>query len=144
MIGRTTLQSPCFTHSICVYLFIPIAYRTEATLGVAVSDSNINCIEQTTEWSACSRSCGMGLSARVTNRNAECEMVKQTRLCMVRPCEPEHKQPADKVGAWRKPPITERGTRLPGAWALAGHCTLVDSEVSSSWELTPEKRHKSS
>lgn len=74
------------------------AYRTEATLGVAVSDSNINCIEQTTEWSACSRSCGMGLSARVTNRNAECEMVKQTRLCMVRPCEPEHKQPADKKG----------------------------------------------
>ncbi|XP_023386559.1 protein NOV homolog isoform X2 [Pteropus vampyrus] len=72
------------------------AYRTEATLGVSVSDSSSNCIEQTTEWSACSKSCGMGLSTRVTNRNPQCEMVKQTRLCMVRPCEQEHKQPAEK------------------------------------------------
>ncbi|XP_004265411.1 CCN family member 3 [Orcinus orca] len=74
------------------------AYRTEATLGVAVSDSGINCIEQTTEWSACSKSCGMGFSTRVTNRNPHCEMVKQTRLCVVRPCDQEHKQPADKKG----------------------------------------------
>ncbi|XP_045309794.1 CCN family member 3 [Leopardus geoffroyi] len=74
------------------------AYRTEATVGVAVSDSSINCIEQTTEWSACSKSCGMGFSTRVTNRNPQCEMVKQTRLCMVRPCEQEHKQPTDKKG----------------------------------------------
>ncbi|XP_055402326.1 CCN family member 3 [Bubalus kerabau] len=74
------------------------AYRTEATLGVAVSDSSINCIEQTTEWSACSKSCGMGFSTRVTNRNPHCEMVKQTRLCMVRPCDQEHRQPTDKRG----------------------------------------------
>lgn len=75
-----------------------IAYRPEATVGVEVSDSSVNCIEQTTEWSACSKSCGMGWSTRVTNRNRQCEMVKQTRLCMVRPCEQEPTPPTDKVG----------------------------------------------
>ncbi|XP_036904336.1 CCN family member 3 [Sturnira hondurensis] len=74
------------------------AYRTETTLGVAVSDSGVNCIEQTTEWSACSKSCGMGFSTQVTNRNPQCEMVKRTRLCMVRPCKQEPRQPADKKG----------------------------------------------
>uniref|UniRef100_A0A8C4JPF7 CCN family member 3 n=1 Tax=Dromaius novaehollandiae TaxID=8790 RepID=A0A8C4JPF7_DRONO len=68
----------------------------EATLGIDVSDSSANCIEQTTEWSACSKSCGMGFSTRVTNRNQQCEMVKQTRLCMMRPCENE--EPSDKKG----------------------------------------------
>lgn len=42
---------------------------------------------QTTEWSACSKSCGMGISARVTNNNPQCHLEKETRLCMVRPCD---------------------------------------------------------
>ncbi|XP_029868533.1 CCN family member 3 isoform X3 [Aquila chrysaetos chrysaetos] len=74
--------------------FAMAAYRQEATLGIDVSDSSANCIEQTTEWSACSKSCGMGFSTRVTNRNQQCEMVKQTRLCMIRPCENE--EPSNK------------------------------------------------
>ncbi|NXE19955.1 NOV protein, partial [Ardeotis kori] len=76
--------------------FAMAAYRQEATLGIDVLDSSANCIEQTTEWSACSKSCGMGFSTRVTNRNQQCEMVKQTRLCMIRPCENE--EPSDKKG----------------------------------------------
>lgn len=79
------------------FLTLP-AYRSEVTVGVTVSDSSVNCIEQTTEWSACSKSCGMGISTRVTNKNQQCEMVKQTRLCMVRPCGQEHKQPKEKKG----------------------------------------------
>ncbi|KAM9235511.1 CCN family member 3 [Leptosomus discolor] len=76
--------------------FAMAAYRQEATVGIDVSDSSANCIEQTTEWSACSKSCGMGFSTRVTNRNQQCEMVKQTRLCIIRPCENE--EPSDKKG----------------------------------------------
>ncbi|KAJ8378525.1 hypothetical protein AAFF_G00239080 [Aldrovandia affinis] len=44
------------------------------------------CIIQTTGWSQCSRSCGMGVSSRVTNDNAKCKLVKETRLCNIRPC----------------------------------------------------------
>ncbi|XP_048101940.1 CCN family member 1 isoform X1 [Alosa alosa] len=44
------------------------------------------CVVQTTNWSQCSRSCGMGVSSRVTNNNAQCKLVKETRLCNIRPC----------------------------------------------------------
>ncbi|XP_062846955.1 CCN family member 1 isoform X2 [Trichomycterus rosablanca] len=44
------------------------------------------CTVQTTKWTPCSRSCGMGVSSRVTNENAQCKLMKETRLCTVRPC----------------------------------------------------------
>lgn len=46
-----------------------------------------NCITQTTSWSPCSKTCGRGLSLRVSNANEQCEMVKESRLCNLRPCE---------------------------------------------------------
>lgn len=46
-----------------------------------------NCITQTTSWSPCSRTCGRGLSLRVSNANDQCELVKESRLCNLRPCE---------------------------------------------------------
>ena len=95
-----------------------IAYRPEATVGVEVSDSSINCIEQTTEWSACSKSCGMGVSTRVTNRNRQCEMVKQTRLCIVRPCEQEPEDVTDKVGTYTFIPVALT------SWSLASRKSL--------------------
>ncbi|KAK1171568.1 CCN family member 2-like [Acipenser oxyrinchus oxyrinchus] len=63
------------------------AYREEATYGPDPSMMRANCLVQTTEWSACSKTCGMGISTRVTNDNKQCRLEKQTRLCMVRPCE---------------------------------------------------------
>lgn len=59
---------------------------------------------QTTEWSACSKSCGMGISARVTNNNPQCRLEKETRLCMVRPCD----LPVDKTK------VPGLGTGMPG------------------------------
>ncbi|XP_007898530.1 CCN family member 1 [Callorhinchus milii] len=44
------------------------------------------CIVQTTEWSHCSKSCGIGISTRVTNDNPQCKLMKETRLCQLRPC----------------------------------------------------------
>ncbi|XP_053310177.1 CCN family member 5 [Spea bombifrons] len=44
------------------------------------------CPEWSTEWGACSTSCGMGFSLRVSNKNPHCRLETQSRLCMVRPC----------------------------------------------------------
>ncbi|XP_022046805.2 CCN family member 1-like [Acanthochromis polyacanthus] len=46
----------------------------------------VQCLSQTTAWSPCSKSCGTGVSTRVTNRNTRCKPVKETRICEVRPC----------------------------------------------------------
>lgn len=84
MKGKTVL-SGCFTLCSCVLL--STAYRLEDTFGPDPTMMRANCLVQTTEWSACSKTCGMGISTRVTNDNAFCRLEKQSRLCMVRPCE---------------------------------------------------------
>ncbi|KAM9840487.1 cellular communication network factor 6 [Aulostomus maculatus] len=45
-----------------------------------------NCLVQTTPWSPCSKSCDLGISVRVNNDNSKCEMRKERRLCLLRPC----------------------------------------------------------
>ncbi|CAB1315507.1 unnamed protein product, partial [Coregonus sp. 'balchen'] len=47
-----------------------------------------NCIEQITDWSLCSRSCGPGVSTRSSNQNWACRPQTQTILCQVRLCQP--------------------------------------------------------
>ncbi|XP_055080561.1 CCN family member 1-like [Periophthalmus magnuspinnatus] len=44
------------------------------------------CPVQTTSWSQCSRSCGTGISSRISNKNTECKLQKETRICTIRPC----------------------------------------------------------
>uniref|UniRef100_A0A3Q3GLB9 Uncharacterized protein n=1 Tax=Labrus bergylta TaxID=56723 RepID=A0A3Q3GLB9_9LABR len=50
------------------------------------SDRKKKCQVQTTDWSQCSRSCGLGVSSRITNKNPQCKLERETRICTVRPC----------------------------------------------------------
>ncbi|XP_061527061.1 cellular communication network factor 1, like 2 [Phycodurus eques] len=46
-----------------------------------------SCFSQTTDWTECSTSCGMGVSSRVTNNNPDCQLIRETRLCQIRHCD---------------------------------------------------------
>uniref|UniRef100_A0A3B4B2E1 Cellular communication network factor 1 n=1 Tax=Periophthalmus magnuspinnatus TaxID=409849 RepID=A0A3B4B2E1_9GOBI len=54
---------------------------------IQLSSLKLTFITQTTDWSSCSRSCGTGVSTRLTvSRETQCKMVTETRICEVRPC----------------------------------------------------------
>ncbi|KAM9810528.1 cellular communication network factor 1, like 2 [Neosynchiropus ocellatus] len=55
-----------------------------------------NCFLQTTAWTECSSTCGMGVSSRVTNDNPDCELTRDTRLCHVRRCDQQLMPPAKR------------------------------------------------
>lgn len=62
------------------------ARKTELKFKSTPNDLQVNCLVQTTEWSVCSKTCGMGISTRVTNDNPQCQLEKESRLCFVRFC----------------------------------------------------------
>lgn len=83
-----------------------------------------NCVVQTTEWSTCSQSCGMGISARVTNDNPQCRLERETRLCMVRPC--DFSMEKTKVRCWRRRDTAPQMPGTPLAMILAhGVCSVL-------------------
>ncbi|XP_019365374.1 PREDICTED: WNT1-inducible-signaling pathway protein 2 [Gavialis gangeticus] len=55
--------------------------------GIASANFPSHCEEWSTEWSACSATCGMGFATRVSNQNRYCRLETQRRLCMLRPCQ---------------------------------------------------------
>lgn len=61
--------------------------RHVAEMRSRTVEKHNNCISQSTSWSPCSKTCGRGLSMRISNDNARCQMVKESRLCVIRPCD---------------------------------------------------------
>ncbi|XP_027757184.1 WNT1-inducible-signaling pathway protein 1 isoform X2 [Empidonax traillii] len=58
-----------------------------------------NCIVHTSPWSPCSKTCGLGISTRISNDNEQCRLLKESRLCNMRPCEvdiTQHIKPGKK------------------------------------------------
>ncbi|XP_029998878.1 CCN family member 1-like [Sphaeramia orbicularis] len=63
------------------------AYREMLAFPASQVVVESRCFLHTTEWSECSTTCGMGISARVTNDNPDCKLVRETRLCQIRQCD---------------------------------------------------------
>uniref|UniRef100_A0A4W6FSG8 VWFC domain-containing protein n=1 Tax=Lates calcarifer TaxID=8187 RepID=A0A4W6FSG8_LATCA len=75
----------CKTNKTCVCPPVT-GFRPVFPHGPLGESPRDNCIVQTTEWSECSATCGMAISSRITNDNQRCQLERQTRICMVRPC----------------------------------------------------------
>ncbi|KAK7139051.1 hypothetical protein R3I93_016237 [Phoxinus phoxinus] len=89
-----------------------IAYREITDQGVQSESARDNCIVQTTEWSECSATCGMGVSSRVTNDNEQCQLERQTRMCMIRPCHAELEKDIKRGKKCVRTPKSQRGMRF--------------------------------
>ncbi|XP_062314786.1 WNT1-inducible-signaling pathway protein 2 [Osmerus eperlanus] len=87
-----------------------------------------NCVDRSTEWSACSRTCGAGVSTRVSNSNPSCRLEMQTRLCKVRPCQPLPPQ---------RTPMWGRGLRCEASYRLTTPVRLVHQGCYSTRVYRP-------
>lgn len=83
---RRNISAVQTDHSFCLLIIsslLSTAFRPQPEFYMFDSQK---CIIQTTPWSPCSKSCGTGISTRITNNNSECKLARETRICEVRPC----------------------------------------------------------
>ncbi|XP_037120288.1 CCN family member 2b [Syngnathus acus] len=91
----------------------PAAGFAEVSLPGAQAESpRDNCIVQTTEWSECSATCGMAVSSRVTNDNRRCQLERQSRVCMLRPCESQQEKEIKRGKKCVRTPKAQKGMRF--------------------------------
>ncbi|XP_066533874.1 cellular communication network factor 6 [Hoplias malabaricus] len=96
-------------------------YRTMSAYRDPPSVWRRNCLVQTSPWSSCSRTCDLGVSVRISNSNSKCEMRKERRLCLLRPCNTTLKNLKIPAGKTCKPMFqAEKAKKL----SLSG-CTSV-------------------
>lgn len=87
-------------------------FREVSAHGPKPESPRDNCIVQTTAWSECSATCGMGISSRVTNDNERCQLERQTRVCMIRPCQANQERSIKKGKKCIRTPRSSRGMRF--------------------------------
>uniref|UniRef100_K7FIF1 CCN family member 3 n=1 Tax=Pelodiscus sinensis TaxID=13735 RepID=K7FIF1_PELSI len=116
---RGTPQAQCCEEWICQggsqenrFETTRAVYQDRIPTSVGVLHCYANCLVQTTAWSACSKSCGMGISTRVTNDNPQCRPEKESRLCLVRPCDFLLEQIIKKGKKCVRTPKPRQGIRL--------------------------------
>ncbi|XP_059366305.1 CCN family member 2-like [Carassius carassius] len=88
------------------------AYKELSGPDVQPESARDNCIVQTTDWSECSATCGMGMSSRVTNDNGQCQLELETRMCMNRPCNAELEKDIKRGKKCVRTPKSQRGMRF--------------------------------
>ncbi|KAK2821688.1 hypothetical protein Q7C36_021031 [Tachysurus vachellii] len=119
------------------------AVRSWQDTSVPSRVSRSYCIEQSTEWSVCSRSCGPGVSTRVSNRNSACQPETLTRLCVVRPCSPGL---TSRDSGFQKPGVCESSYRsvVPvrfqhhGCYSAQSYRPLFCGTCSDGHRCSPE------
>ncbi|KAA8586076.1 hypothetical protein FQN60_007645 [Etheostoma spectabile] len=87
-------------------------FRSLSPHGPQAESPRDNCIVQTTEWSECSATCDMGVSSRVTNDNQRCQLERQSRICMLRPCSSQQHKDIKKGKKCVRTPKAQHGMRF--------------------------------
>lgn len=104
-----------------------------------------NCLPYTSPWSPCSTSCGLGISTRISNANAQCWPEQESRLCNLRPCDVDirlHIKVGPRwteIGAWNRQankPASRLALELPfGATCETGKLSNLGFSVNSIFRL---------
>ncbi|CAK8672958.1 unnamed protein product [Clavelina lepadiformis] len=80
--GRTSLLLTFFVFIILMSTSHPCWAKSRRKSDRA----KVPCKRQTSSWSACTKSCGVGVSTRVKTKG-RCKLKNEARLCAVRPCD---------------------------------------------------------
>lgn len=73
----------------------PVGDVSLTIASVILAEQPPSCQPSFSRWSACSSTCGSGLSSRRSNLNARCQPATETRICQTRRCQDTQLPPAN-------------------------------------------------